>query len=96
MIVFSLGALAFYAVLYQSRLVPRWLSGLGFLTLVLNLAAGLLPLFGVLEPMSTVAVVLELPLALHEMLLALWLIIKGFNPTAAQVPTPVPQVALPR
>jgi len=81
--VFCLGALLFYTVLYQSRLIPRWLSGFGLITVPLFLAAGaVLPMFGLLKPMSPIYVVLELPLALHEMGLAVWLIVRGFNPSA--------------
>ena len=81
-IVFCLGALMFYFVLYQSRLIPRWLSGWGLIAAIPYLAADLLAMFGVLDPMSTIQVVLELPLALQEMVLAVWLIVKGFNPSA--------------
>jgi hypothetical protein len=81
-IVFCLGALMFYSVLYQSRLIPRWLSGWGLIAVIPYVAADLLAVFGILDPMSTIQVVLELPLALQEMVLAVWLIAKGFNPSA--------------
>jgi hypothetical protein len=75
-IVFSLGALMFYYLLYQSKLSPRWLSGWGLIGATLVLAVGLLGMFGVaLE-------ILWAPLAVQEMVLALWLIVKGFNPSA--------------
>jgi uncharacterized membrane protein len=76
--VFCLGALMFYHVLYRSGLVPRWLSGWGLLGILLYLAAALLVLFGQINPDST-QVVLELPLAVQEMVLAVWPIVKGFN-----------------
>jgi hypothetical protein len=75
-IVFSLGALIFYYLLYQSKLIPRWLSVWGLIGTILVLAVGLLGMFGlVLE-------ILWAPLAVQEMVLAVWLIIKGFNPSA--------------
>jgi hypothetical protein len=75
-LVFSLGALMFSYVLYQSKLIPRWLSGWGFIGAILVLAVGLLAMFGVdLE-------VLWAPLALQEMVMAVWLIVKGFNSSA--------------
>ncbi len=72
-IVFSLGALMFYFIFYQSVLVPRWLSGWGLIGAVLYLAAGLLGILG--SPMG----LLMAPLALQEVALAIWLIVKGFS-----------------
>jgi hypothetical protein len=83
-IVFILGALMFYTVLYQSKLVPRWLSGWGLIAALPYLAAGFLVLFGTIEPMSTTDSLLQMPLGIQEMVLALWLIVKGFNPTAVE------------
>jgi hypothetical protein len=75
-IVFSLGALMFYTLFYQSRLIPRWLSGWGVIGALLYLAAGVMFLFG-----SEMGILLA-PLGVQEMILALWLIIKGFSPVA--------------
>jgi hypothetical protein len=81
-IVFCLGALMFYAVLYQSRLVPRWISVWGLVALVPYLAAEFLALFAVLDPLSSTAVLMHIPLAVQEMVLAVWFIVKGFSPSA--------------
>jgi hypothetical protein len=81
-IVFCLGALMFYAVLYQSRLVPRWMSVWGLAAVVPYLAAESLELFSLLDPLSAMASLLYIPLAVQEMVLAVWLIVKGFNPSA--------------
>ncbi len=78
-IVFPLGALMFYYVLYQSKLIPRWLSGWGIFAALLWLAVGLLGMFHLIVPMSTIQVVLSLPIGLQEMVMAVWLIVKGFN-----------------
>jgi hypothetical protein len=82
-IVFSLGALMFYYLLYQTRLIPRWVSGWGLIAIVLHLAAGgLLAMFGVITEFSTISVVLALPIALQEMVMAVWMIAKGFDALA--------------
>lgn len=81
-IVFCLGALIFYYVLYRTQLIPRWLSGWALLAIIPYLAAGLLVFFGFFDPLSTSEIVLEFPLALQEMVMAVWLIGKGFNPSA--------------
>jgi hypothetical protein len=82
MIVFCLGGLMFYYLLFQSRLVPQWLSGWGFIALMMNIAAGVLVMFGFFGPTSPISDVLQLPIFLQEMVLAVWLIVKGFNPSA--------------
>jgi hypothetical protein len=72
-IVFSLGALMIYYVFYRSKLIPRWLSGWGIIGAVPYLIAGLMALFG------TNLEILMMPLAVQEMVMAVWLIVKGFN-----------------
>jgi hypothetical protein len=81
-IVFCLGAVIFYYLLYQTNLIPRWLSGWGLIAIIPYLAAGLLVFFGFFGPLSTSEIVLDFPLALQEMVMAVWLIVKGFNPSA--------------
>ena len=86
--VFSLGALVVNAAFYRSRLVPRWLSVWGLAGAAAYLAVGLLVMYG-LEPLSTPQVILEAPLGLQEIALALWLIIKGFDTHGAAFPLAV-------
>ncbi len=81
-IAFTLGILMYYYVFYQSKLVPRFISGWGFLGAALSLAAALLAILGQIIPFSTVFILLQLPIALQEYVLAVWLIVKGFNPSA--------------
>jgi hypothetical protein len=75
-LVFSLGALMLYLVFYRARLVPRWLSVWGLIGAILYLASGLFALF------SVDLGILMAPLALQEMVMAVWLIVKGFEPAA--------------
>ena len=81
-IAFSLGALMFYYLLYQLKLIPRWLSVWGLIGAPLALAEGLLIMFDIIDPLSTNAILLNLPLAVNEIVLAVWLIVKGFNSSA--------------
>jgi hypothetical protein len=78
-IVFPLGTLMFYTLLYRSKLIPRWLSGWGLVAIIPYFAAGLSAMLGIIDPLSSVGVVSDIPLALQEMVLAVWLIVKGFN-----------------
>jgi uncharacterized protein DUF4386 len=79
---FCLGALMYYIIFYQTKLVPRWLSGWGLAGVALLAVAALLVMFGVIAPLSASQLVLVLPIAVQEMALAVWLIIRGFNPSA--------------
>ena len=79
--VFCLGALMLYYLLYQSRRIPRWLSVWGFIGAPLMLVAGFLLLVDG-DPNSPLSTVLCAPLALQEMVFAVWLIVKGFNHSA--------------
>ena len=80
---FCLGALMYYVVFYRTRLIPRWLSIWGLIAIVMLFSAVLITLFdGVPYRVSGNLVVLALPIALQEMVLAVWLIVKGFNPSA--------------
>ena len=81
-IVFCLGALIFNYLLYQTELVPRWLSGWGLIAIVPYLAAGLFSMFGIIDALSPIYATLNLPLGLQEMILAVWLIVRGFNSSA--------------
>jgi len=82
LLAFGIGVLMYYYVFYRSRLVPRWLSGWGLagaaLMLVATVYSGFTQDFG----FTTVTTVLSAPIGLQEMVLAVWLIVKGFNPSA--------------
>jgi hypothetical protein len=81
-VAFTVGALMYYYVFYRSKLVPRWLSGWGFLAAAASLAAALLSISGQIAPFSTIFIMFQLPIGLQEYTLAVWLIVKGFNPSA--------------
>ncbi len=85
---FGLGALMYYWVFYRSRLVPRWLSAWGLVAVAMLMVSGVLVILRLAQPMSTTQVVLALPLAVQEMVLAGWLIAKGFNPAAIAAESP--------
>ena len=77
----SLSGLMYYAMLYQTRLVPRWLSGWGLVGTTLTIFATLLVMFRLIGIITTSYLVLNFPMALQEMVLAVWLIVKGFRQT---------------
>ena len=85
-LVFCLGAAIFYVLLYRSRIVPRWIAGWGLGAIPLYLAGGLLGLYGVIGTDSAGANLLSAPLALQEMVLAVWMIARGFRPADPLTP----------
>ena len=78
----SLATVPFYFSLYQTKLLPRWMSVWGLMGAPLYFASGLLGMIGLVDPSSTVSILLFIPAALLEMVLAVWLIVKGFNSSA--------------
>jgi len=75
-IVFFLGAVLLYSLLYTSRLVPRWLSLWGLLGAAAVFAFALLKLYG------GGTMLLAVPIGVQEMVLAGWLIVRGFDAAA--------------
>ncbi len=68
-------------ILYKSKLIPRPLSILGMFGAVMVFINALLVLFGVVEQLSIWGI-MALPIAAFEMILAVWLLVKGFNESA--------------
>ncbi len=83
LIVFSCGTLLFYPLLYQHRLVPRFLAIWGLIGGVMLLVSCLLILFGRIEGGGGTDLILSLPIWVNEMALAVWLFFWGFNPGEA-------------
>jgi hypothetical protein len=79
--VFAIGAGMLYYLLYRARLVPRWLSLWGLVAVPLFVVASL-SLLWTGDPNSTLANLFFAPMALQEMVLAVWLIVKGFDAAA--------------
>lgn len=69
-------------IFYKTKLVPRFISILGMTGSTLIFLAALLEMFGVIEQISVWGAILSLPVFANEMVLAVWLIVKGFNKTA--------------
>ena len=83
-IFFGLAALPFFWGLFRSRLVPRYISIWGLLAAVSVLTWNLLEFFGI---SVSFGMILALPIIVNEVFLAIWLIVKGFNPSAIASPS---------
>jgi hypothetical protein len=75
-ITFGLGALMFYTMLYQSKLIPRFISIWGLVGATVVLANTMLDMFSLTVPNLGVLMLL------NELFLGVWLIVKGFNSSA--------------
>jgi hypothetical protein len=83
--VFCVGTLMICALFYQTRLIPRWLSGWGFIGALLYFVANFVSIFSPLQSPPDIGSgigLLMIPLAIQEMFFAVWLIVKGFNQSA--------------
>jgi len=71
------------SLLYQSRLVPRILPLLGIIGAPLLIANTIVVMFGITTgPLYLLTGIGVLPIALFEFSLGVWLVVKGFNPSA--------------
>lgn len=77
---FCVGSFLYNLVFFQSRLVPRWLSGFGIAAVLSLAVACVLSLFS--GNAITSYIPLALPIFVQELVLAVWLITKGFNTRA--------------
>jgi hypothetical protein len=78
---YSLGVLMFSYLLYQSKLVPRWLAVWGLIGGTIMLTRVPISMF-ILDPLSPYhewTALLAIPIIVNELVLAGWLIVKGFN-----------------
>jgi hypothetical protein len=69
-------------IFYKTKLVPRFIAILGMTGGTLVFICALLVMFGVIQQVSVWGGLLALPVAANEMILAVWLIVKGFNESA--------------
>ena len=69
-------------LMYRSALVPRGLAMLGLIAGPVLLARFVGILFGVFEPTSVLGSLTVVPEFIWELSLGIWLIVKGFNPSA--------------
>jgi hypothetical protein len=83
-LVFTLGALLFYSLLFSSKLIPRWLSVWGLFAAVFLSTGALFSMFGMFSamPLMKAMAFFAPPIGLNEIVLSIWLIVKGFDSSA--------------
>lgn len=75
-IVFLIGATCLYISFYRTRLIPRWLTIWGLVGVIPYMVYAMLKIFHI---DTELGFYLQMVLAPQEIMMALWLIIKGFN-----------------
>jgi len=78
-LVFGVTALILNLSMFRSLLLPRFISIWGLIGAALAIVSTLSIMLLDLDPFSTTSIVLLLPIAVQEMVMAIWFIVKGFN-----------------
>lgn len=77
---FCVGSFMYNYLFFQSQLIPRWVSSFGIAAITSLTIACVLSLFS--GNRITSYIPLASPIFVQELVLAIWLIVKGFNPSA--------------
>ena len=88
LLAFSIGCLQYYIIFYRTKLVPRWLSVWGLVAAITTMLSSVLVIIGLIAPFGTEQILLAIPMLPQEMVLAVWLIVKGFNPAVLASESP--------
>lgn len=84
LVTFCLGSLVLFTVLYRARLIPRPIAGWGLLAAVVLLVGTILANLDLAGPLSgaSLQIAFAAPIAVAELMLAGWLIVRGFEASA--------------
>lgn len=77
LICWIIGAAMYYSIFYQFKLIPRWLSLWGLIGITLTFFCSILLMFT--PNLGTLQTICSLPILVQELVLAVWLIVKGFT-----------------
>jgi hypothetical protein len=75
----TVNALCFATIMYQSRLVPRWIPTLGLIGAPLLFASSTATLFGAWDQVSAAGLLMALPIATWEFSVGVYMTVKGFR-----------------
>ena len=91
----GVNAILLGTLLYRSGLVPRVLPAIGLIGAPFHITAVVLTMLGAIDRVGSVALVAALPIAVWELSLGIYLVVKGFKPSPILTPAgpPVPPAA---
>lgn len=75
----GINTLIYSLIFFKSNMVPKSISRLGITGGLLIFFGAILEILAIISPIGTKIIVIALPVAFYEMILAVWLIMKGFN-----------------
>ena len=75
----NIAVFIFSFIAFQYKIIPRWISLLGFLGAFVSGIASLLVLFDSMDVLTSEYLLLNVPIALQDLILAFFLIFFGFN-----------------
>jgi len=78
-IILSIGSIMLNFLLFLSKLIPRWLSIWGFIGAISTIVSSFLVMFKLVDIITPIYIILNIPMALQELFFAIRLIIKGFD-----------------
>jgi hypothetical protein len=79
MLATALGNLLLYYIFYKGKYIPVWLSIWGIVGNMLLMLGSFLLLFQLIDVISTEYGIITFPLVLQEVVLGIWLLVKGLN-----------------
>lgn len=74
---FTIGAFFYYIIFYQSKIIPRWLAIFGLLGVLCAFCSYFLQFIDF--NLGDFEALLHFPIFIQEMVLAIWLIVKGYD-----------------
>ena len=81
LLAFSVGCSLYYIIFYSTKLIPRWISVWGLVFGISGIVSCALVSIGLIAPFSKEQAIMIIPMLPQELVLAVWLIVKGFNPS---------------
>ncbi len=88
-----IAAVMYYAIFYRYKLVPRWLSGWGLIGISLTAITAIFITLQIIPASGDLQTAINLPIALQEMVFAIWLIGTGLHWATIEVRPDVHQVS---
>ena len=78
-IMLCMGGIMLYIIMILSGLIPMWLSVWGLFGSSIAILASILVMIKYIKVLNRTYIILNIPIALQEIVFAVWLIVKGFQ-----------------